>query len=175
MKKIILIILAVIFFISIFLNILLITERNKIDVKEYRETFIDTIPFYQPVPVDSTVLNYITEVVPIYDKQTIRDTITTIIVESVPGKVECQDSVAVRIPITQKVYEDSLYRAYISGYKPNLDSIFVNRFTDYVYETKLIPDKSKRFNLGIQAGYGYTPRGFQPFIGVGITYSLYSF
>lgn len=179
MKKTVIIIFGVLFLISIVLNVLFLTKRNEVEVQQYRESVIDTIPFYVPVPKDSTVLNYVTEVVPI-DKnetirETVRDTITTIIAETIPGKSEGPDSVSIKIPIIQKVYVDTLYRAYVSGYNVNLDSIFVNRVTDYVYETKVIPAKMKRFNLGVQAGYGYTPKGFQPFIGVGVTYSLFSF
>ena len=35
------------------------------------------------------------------------------------------DSVKVKIPITQKVYEDSLCKVWVSGYEPNVDSVEV--------------------------------------------------
>ena len=76
----------------------------------------DTIPvlIMAPIPKDSVVLRYETVKVPVFD--TIRplnaDTLIT-------------DSITVEIPITQKVYEDSVYQAWVSGYKPSLDSIKV--------------------------------------------------
>lgn len=74
----------------------------------------------------------------------------------------------------QAVYEDSLYRAWVSGYRPRLDSIEVYPKTVYqtvtndIYHT-IIP-KKKRWGLGLQAGYGY-PGGF--YVGGGISYNLF--
>lgn len=73
----------------------------------------------------------------------------------------------------QAYYEDSLYRAWVSGYRPRLDSLMV--FPRTVYQTvtndiyhKIVP-KKKRWGLGLQAGYGY-PGG--AYIGVGVSYNL---
>lgn len=74
----------------------------------------------------------------------------------------------------QAVYEDSLYRAWVSGYRPRLDSIEVYPKTVYqtvtndVYHT--IKPKKKRWGLGLQAGYGY-PGGF--YVGAGVSYDLW--
>lgn len=73
----------------------------------------------------------------------------------------------------QSYYEDSLYRAWVSGYRPRLDSLQVfprtvtNTVTNDVYHT-IIP-KRKRWGLGLQAGYGY-PGGF--YIGGGVSYNI---
>lgn len=74
----------------------------------------------------------------------------------------------------QAVYEDSLYRAWVSGYRPRLDSLMV--FPKTVYQTvtndiyhTIVPRK-KRWGLGLQAGYGY-PGGF--YVGAGISYDLF--
>lgn len=85
------------------------------------------------------------------------------------------DSVDVLVPITQKVYEDSTYRAYVSGFNANLDSIFVFRRTEYITNTRVVKSKPKRFSVGVQAGYGMTPKGFQPYIGLGVSVNLFSF
>lgn len=85
------------------------------------------------------------------------------------------DSIDVLVPISQKVYEDSTYRAYVSGYNANLDSIYVFHRTEYITNNILIKTKPKRFSIGVQAGYGMTPRGFQPYIGIGISVNLFSF
>ena len=75
------------------------------------------------------------------------------------------------VPITQKVYEDSLYTAYVSGFHASLDSITVrNRIvTNTIRETvtKTVT-KKKLFGFGVQAGYYLTPAGLQPGIGLGV-------
>lgn len=74
----------------------------------------------------------------------------------------------------QAYYEDSLYRAWVSGYRPRLDSLQVfprtvtNTVTNDIYRT-IIP-KKKRWGLGLQAGYGY-PGGW--YIGAGVTFNLW--
>ena len=71
------------------------------------------------------------------------------------------------------VYEDSLYRAEVSGYvNPRLDSIKVFPRTVYQTVTNDIYHavKPKRWGLGLQAGYGY-PGGV--YVGAGISYNLF--
>lgn len=109
------------------------------------------------MPVDSFVVRYITKSLPIA-----RDSATT--------KHLVSDSVKVQIQISQKVYEDTLYRAYVSGYEPNLDSITIKQRTTYITHT--IRDKESRFRIGFQAGYGLTLKGMQPYVGVGLSYRL---
>lgn len=85
---------------------------------------------------------------------------------------QCTDSVAVEIPITQKHYRDSTYEAWVSGFAQNLDSIRVYPRTETITIKEYKPPN--RWHVGISAGYAYTPRGFQPYIGIGISYSLFS-
>lgn len=118
----------------------------------------DTIPYYMPVPVDSYITRY--EVVKL---PAVRDTITDSLIYK---DTLIHDSVNVIVPITQKKYEDSTYVAYVSGYKPQLDSISIyNKITT-------ITEKSGRWGIGIVGGYGYGSKGFTPFLGVGIYYKL---
>ena len=76
------------------------------------------------------------------------------------------DSVEVLVPQEQRVYAGEDYRTYVSGYMPRLDSVQIVRRESVV--TRTVATKS-RFSVGIQAGYGLTPRGFQPYIGVGVS------
>ena len=90
------------------------------------------------------------------------------------------DSAAVEIPITQKVYEDSLYRAYVSGYHPSLDSLIIFPRHDITTVTNGYTYKSrqKRWGVGIHVGYGMTMSNtpqFLPYIGIGISYNLITF
>jgi hypothetical protein len=75
------------------------------------------------------------------------------------------------------VYEDSLYRAVVSGYvDPRLDSMTVYPKTVYrtvtndIYHPVAIKPKKKRWGLGLQAGYGY-PGGWH--VGAGVNYNLF--
>ena len=120
----------------------------------------DTIPYYHPVARDSVVVRYETHRLPL--AETRRDTVIVV------------DSVEVSVPITQKEYRDSTYHVWISGYAANLDSIHTFNRHDYTI-VALPPAKPKRWHLGITAGFAMTPKGLQPYIGGGITYSFKSF
>lgn len=61
------------------------------------------------------------------------------------------DTVIAEVPIEQKVYEqDSLYRAVISGWHANLDSLMIYKTTTEITITKKIP--APRFSLGVTMG-----------------------
>lgn len=79
------------------------------------------------------------------------------------------------IPITQKRYESEDYRAYVSGYEPNLDSIFVFPKTTTIRERVSKPPN--KWHIGLQGGigYGFKSRQAEPFIGIGLSYSIISF
>lgn len=128
----------------------------------------DTVPAFidAPIPKDSIVLRYETIKVPILDtiRTTVADTLS-------------MDSVAVEIPITQKIYQDSTYQAWVSGYKPSLDSIRV--FQPITTITRTITNtevkyKSKRWGVGVQVGVGLTPNKVEPYVGIGVTYNILS-
>lgn len=76
----------------------------------------------------------------------------------------------------QAYYEDSLYRAWVSGYRPRLDSLQIfpktvfRTVTNDIYHPVYIKEKKKRWGVGVQAGYGY-PGGW--YGGVGISYNLF--
>ena len=157
MKKI----LGVLLSISVVLNIVLYMEHGNIKSENIcdttKVTIVDSVKKSFPLPVDSFVVRYITKSLPIA-----RDSATT--------KHLVSDSVKVQIPISQKVYEDTLYKAYVSGYEPELDSITIKQKTTYITHT--IRDKESRFRIVLQAGYGLTPKGMMPYLGVGLSYRL---
>ena len=174
-------------------------------------TYIDTIPYYQPVPKDSMVIKYVTRTLPVKrrDSSTTNKTDTFLAENSRSAvlrlhsaeQVQAQlcsrlhedvaqnngenipplyasvdsDSAAVAIPITQKRYDGDDYRAYVSGYEPNLDSIFVFPKTTVIHERSYKPPN--KWHIGITGGYGYGFKSKQaePYIGIGITYSIISF
>lgn len=156
MKKV----LGVLLCISVVLNIVLYIEHGKIKSEKVcdttKVTIVDSVKKSFPVPVDSFVVRYIAKSLPIA-----RDSVT----KQLEG-----DSAKIQIPISQKVYEDTLYRAYVSGYEPKLDSITIKQRTTYITHTTR--NKESRFRIGLQAGYGLTPKGMMPYFGVGLSYRL---
>ena len=149
---------------SLLCNIILLAEhsshKNGITSDTIRVTIIDTIPHLFPIPVDSVVLRYEAQFLPVK-----RDTAM---------QIGCTDSVQVLMPITQKQYNDSSYTAWVSGYKPSLDSIYVYPRHDVVTITNTIRLKPKRWGIGLNVGYGITPKnGMQPYIGVGVSCNLF--
>ena len=81
------------------------------------------------------------------------------------------DSAVVELPIEQNVYADSTYKAWVSGFNARLDSIKLYQPTKYI--TITTKQKTSRWNVGIQGGVGITPKGIQPYIGVGVSYKLF--
>jgi hypothetical protein len=94
---------------------------------------------------------------------------------SVIDTIEVADSVEVKLPITQKHYEDSAYSAWVSGYRPNLDSIKVYRRKEREVITINIKE-AKRWNIGVSGGMGMVYDGNEwhcgPGINIGITYNF---
>ena len=81
------------------------------------------------------------------------------------------DSVLVEVPITEKTYMGENYKAIVRGFEPELVDIWVKQ-----RETTITVPYRKRwsFTAGPQVGVGYTPQGWQPYAGAGVTFG-YSF
>ena len=123
------------------------------------DTIFKVIKVDRPIVRESTIVRYEVVQLPIAnDTICVSDTI--------------KDSIFVEVPIEQKVYSDSNYTAWVSGYRPRLDSISINH--QEVSYHKLVNNSkgSKRLYLGIQVGYGITPRGMQPYLGLGVSYKF---
>lgn len=169
-------------FVALFIASLLLNVHHYADRRnevQDRSVFVDTIPYYKPVPKDSIVIRYVTKRLPVAEEEPVRKNfLENEQVEHADDslyrqKPEQADSADVIIPITQTVYEDSTYRAVISGYNVSLDEMLV--FPKREVLTIRPHAKPKRWSVGVQAGYGITPAGFQPYLGVGITCNLFSF
>lgn len=134
-----------------------------------------TIPDLAPSIRDSVVVRYQYEVVPVSPPPECPDSASSVVLPppDTIAVVERGDSAEVIIPITQKVYETENYRAYISGYRATMDSIFIRQQTTTIRIRE--PTKPKRFCIGLQVGYGMTPKGFQPYAGIGVSVNLWSF
>lgn len=77
------------------------------------------------------------------------------------------DSVEVAIPISEyKYHKDSVYDLTIEGY-----GVMLKQATFYpqtITRTIKIPKSGFHFSTGVQVGVGMTPKGVQPYTGVGI-------
>lgn len=120
--------------------------------------------------VDTVVVrDTITREKPVYRTKYVRDSIC----------VYVRDTVTITMPREVRVYEDSLYRAEVSGYDPSLDRIEVYAQTKVVTKdiTKVVKVRQpNRWGIGVQVGYGITKQGQSfypgPYIGVGVSYNL---
>lgn len=108
---------------------------------------IETIAVDKPKAKDSTVIHHVWVKLPIVPDQA----------DSVPPSPDSvppsPDSVQVEVPIERKVYqEDSVYRAVVSGYRVNLDSLLIFNTTTTVTVTQTIMPKAAKWSFGITAG-----------------------
>ncbi len=124
----------------------------------------DTIPVFidTPVPRDSVVIKYVTVPLPVYDT-----------IPSHHADTLVADSATVIVPITQKIYRDTTYEAWVSGYLPSLDSIRIFQPVTTITHTQ-IKYKPKRWGLGVQVGIGVTPNKIEPYLGIGVSYNIFS-
>lgn len=168
------------------------TEKPPVTVTETRETTVDTIPYYAPMPQSELALGTHRYTLPVYrflgvgyggeprqrgdnDSISVDTLITAPYGIGAGGEPRCsKDSAIVELPIIQRHYADSTYEAWISGpVDPRLDSLRVYAPTTIITKREWKPPK--RWHLGVTAGYGYVTKGFSPYIGIGVTYSIFSF
>lgn len=128
----------------------------------------DTIPHYYPQPVDGTVVRYVTKRIPVVKTDTIfRENSVSFRENSVT------DSVEVDVLIESKHYHSGEYDAWVSGFEPSLDSIFVYQKTEYITETITRTIKgSKHFFVDVGAGceYKFNDKSAVPFAELGVKF-----
>lgn len=127
-------------------------------------------PSPEQVRVDTLVVrDTITREKPVYVRTYVRDSVY----------VYMRDTLYVTLPREVRVYEDSAYRAEVSGYEPSLDHIEVYPTTRTITRTLTRTEtvrKATPWGVGVQVGYGIGKYGneFYPglYVGVGISYNL---
>lgn len=86
------------------------------------------------------------------------------------------DTTLVPLPVEERVYEDSLYRAVVSGIMPSLDTILVFPKTVIITQTQIEQEKVKpKWSFGIQGGIGIMYNGSLhagPYLGIGAEYNF---
>ena len=136
-------------------------------MRSYQQKLMDA----QPEIVTDTIVVYrvdtIVQLVPKLYKVTKRDTLY------LPSDGISSDTASNNVYIAEtKVYKDSLLTAQITGINATLDWYQANVpvRTEYISSTVYVPPG--RVSIGFQGGVGVTPKGVQPYIGVGVTYRL---
>lgn len=135
------------------------TRTDIVRTEVARDTIVvrDTIVQYYPKEVERVVVRTERVEVPIVHRDTIREV------------------VEVELPIEERTYLDEEYKAVVGGYNPYLKSIEVYPRTSYITATETIKERKRwGVSLGVQGGYGITPKGWQPYAGVGVSFG-YSF
>jgi hypothetical protein len=131
------------------------------------EERVDTVVVYK--------IDTITRNKPVYVTNRAVDTMLV----QVRDTLMLRDTVYMALEREQKEYTDSLYRAWVSGYQPTLDSILIYATTKIVEIERVIERKPKRWGIGVSAGFGATVSrdrtvNLEPYIGIGINYNLVS-
>lgn len=142
-------------------------DIDTVSIKVVHDTIVDTVP----LPVETRKAGSVVAHLPIannkvFDNRELTDTV----------KFDAnKDSVAVLVPMEQKVYTDSTnYRAVISGYNISLDTMQVFRHREYITERIKPPAKRWGLSVGVGAVVG-TDMKVRPGVFVGATYTFLSF
>jgi hypothetical protein len=85
--------------------------------------------------------------------------------------VRVTDTVKVAIPMYNYRFKDDLYDISAEGYEVRLNSVTVYPRTEYKIER--VETKNK-WGLGIHMGYGVSEHGFSPYIGLGVSYNIFT-
>lgn len=128
-----------------------------IDVKHDTVLIHDTLRIVEPTPIEETEIGADT----VWLERVIKDTILD------------RDTVYVRVPISQVVYEDRRYRAVIQGYNPRLVSLDIYQKEKTIYSHKTIVKPAKMaLSVGIYGGYG--PKGLDYGLGLMLGFPIAS-
>lgn len=131
-------------------------SSDTLSVRRDTVTIRDTVAVPYPVPAETRV---------------VRDTVV-----AAPLASDTAESAEVALPVVERHYGDSLYEAWVSGpVDPRLDSLRVYPRTMVVTERVTIRDPPPRWGLSVGLGVTATPRGIEPGVFVGVTYTFAAF
>lgn len=151
----------------------------------------DTVCIVEPVATDSVVIRYQTRWLAVAEKpdtnmlgtvadEPYADVQGTVaagldaLVNDVVANNMPPDSARVIVPFTQKTYETDDYKAWVSGYEPELDSINIYRRTGTVTNTLYLDKKRRRWGGMVGVGAGISHKGtVTPMVGVMIGYKIF--
>lgn len=162
--KTLFIVLFALLFISFGFNVYYVVKDKDVEIKEKITTVtkIDTI-------MDTVLVVKKEKVIKV-----IRDTLVN--VEFIRDTVDTAKVIA-DIPIVQKEYsDDSTYTAWVSGYRPSLDSINIYRKSVITNKETVIKKKDiHRFGIGpvVYGGYNFGTKKLDYGVGIGVSYHIW--
>lgn len=132
-------------------------HTHKVEPIEVERVVYDTI-VSEKVRVDTM---WRTRVETAYLTEVRRDTVTM------------RDTVLVEVPIYTYVAQDSLYRVEAEGFNVHFKRIDVYPRTVYRTQERVVKTSDK-WGLGVQVGYGASEQGVSPYIGIGVSYNIFT-
>ena len=103
-----------------------------------------------------------------------RRVVDTMVVEAL-DYIVVHDTAYVNLPREEVEYRDSSYRAVVSGFIPRLEELEIYQKEKIVTIQTERVIKPSPWAVSIQGGYGVSAKGLTPYIGVGVSYNLYTF
>lgn len=161
--KTLFIVLFALLFISFGFNVYYVVKDKDVEIKEKITTVtkIDTIMDTVLVVKKEKAIKVIRDT--LVNVEFIRDTVDT-------------SRVVADIPIVQKEYsDDSTYTAWVSGYRPSLDSINIYRKNISTNKETVIKKKDiHRFGIGpvVYGGYNFGTKKLDYGVGIGVSYHI---
>lgn len=89
-----------------------------------------------------------------------------------------EDTIEVPVPISNHQFDTTIYqgdtiethiKGILRGFNPSLEQLSIH--TEITPRTPCLTPS--RWSVGVQLGYGITPRGFQPYLGLGVGYNIF--
>lgn len=140
-----------------------VTGRRSVSPVEVERHDTVTVVRVDTLPVDRPVVVY-------------RRTVDTMLL-AVHDTTRVRDTLYQSVPREQVEYRDTTYQAWVSGFRPSLDSIRLYVPVKCVTITEQVPvEVGRRWGLGFTAGYGASVQNgavvLAPYVGIGISYNL---
>lgn len=166
--------------VSVLLNVFLATIVNRqrtTDMPADPIAVHDTIRIVEPTPADEDVVRHDTASFPMVGQSEPKGELKNIPIcnelDSIGGLSNglSNDSAKVVIPITERTYEDSTYKAVVRGYNPELVSLDIYNSTKTITITKT---KQPKVVVGIGPYAGFGNKGFNYGIAVNVSMPIWS-
>ena len=119
-----------------------------------------------------TVRDTIKQIRPVYEVRKVVERVAVPVTDT----VRLHDTTFIYLEREQVEWRDSLATVWASGIQPRIDSVRHYSATHYITREVAVPvPVSRRWGIGVQAGYGAGKDGLTPYVGVGISYNLVTF
>ena len=182
--------------VSVLLNVFLATIVNRqrtTDMSADNLVVHDTIRIVEPTPTEEDVVRHDTAAFPMVGQSELKSGLKSELKSGLKSELKnipisnelestsnptsnptsnlIQDSAKVVIPITERTYEDSTYKAVVRGYNPELVSLDIYRQQTTVYRQQT---RKPKVVVGIGPYAGFGNKGFNYGIAVNVSVPIWS-